>query len=131
MWETYLQEKNNTVWKAKLRIANSVNGEKILYEIFPIEKVEEAQAMGTTTTNPSVAQPTPNVNNNNSTLNSNRTTESLSTRSILTNALEGVAQNEWVERESMSTVFLFSCLTKGLPLSLPFPFLWGSVRPHS
>ena len=99
MWETYLQEKNNTVWKAKLRIANSVNGEKILYEIFPIEKVEEAQAMGTTTTNPSVAQPTPNVNNNNSTLNSNRTTESLSTRSILTNALEGVAQNEWEQNK--------------------------------
>ena len=64
IWETYLQEKNNTVWKAKLRIANSINGEKILYKIFPTEKVEEAQAMGTTTTNPNVAQPTPNVNNN-------------------------------------------------------------------
>ena len=56
--------KNNTVWKAKLRIANSINGEKLLYKIFPTEKVEEAQAMGTTTTNPNVAQPTPNVNNN-------------------------------------------------------------------
>ena len=30
---------------------------------------------------------------------SNRTTESLSTRSILTNALEGVAQNEWEQNK--------------------------------
>ena len=32
-------------------------------------------------------------------LTSNRTTESLSTRSILTNALEGVAQNEWEQNK--------------------------------
>ena len=131
VWETYLQEKNNTVWKAKLRTANSVNGEKILYEIFPIEKVEEAQAMGTTTTNPNVAQPIPNVNNNNSTLNSNRADENTSTRSFCATPSRALVRIERVERESMSTVFLFSCLTKGLPLSLPFPFLWGSVRPHA
>ena len=49
--------------------------------------------------NTRVTQPHQIVNNNNSKLNSNRTTESLSTRSILTNALEGVAQNEWEQNK--------------------------------
>lgn len=49
--------------------------------------------------NTRVTQPPQIVNNNNSKLNSNRTTESLSTRSILTNALEGVAQNEWEQNK--------------------------------
>ena len=62
VWTTYIQDKKNTVWEAKLRIANSVNGEKILYDIFPINKVEEAQTMGTATTNGIVSRPAHGVN---------------------------------------------------------------------
>ena len=61
VWNTYIQDKKNTVWEAKLRIANSANGEKILYDIFPINKVEEAQTMGTATTIDKVTHPDPNV----------------------------------------------------------------------
>ena len=62
VWTTYLQDKENTVWKANLQIANSVNGEKILYEIHPIEKVEEVGKPDTTTTAISISQ-TPEVVN--------------------------------------------------------------------
>lgn len=50
VWTTYIQDKENTVWEAKLRIANSTNGEKILYEIHPIEKVEGVEEIDTTST---------------------------------------------------------------------------------
>lgn len=42
-WNVYIQEKNNSVWKATLRIANSTNGNKVLYDITPIVKVEGAR----------------------------------------------------------------------------------------
>ncbi len=38
-WTTYIQDKNNTVWKATLNVAESANGVKYLYDINPIEKV--------------------------------------------------------------------------------------------
>ena len=38
-WTTYIQDKNNTVWKATLNVAESANGVKYLYDIDPIEKV--------------------------------------------------------------------------------------------
>ena len=38
-WTTYLQDKENTIWKAILNIANSSKGEKILYDINKIKKV--------------------------------------------------------------------------------------------
>ena len=90
VWTTYIQDKKNTVWEAKLRIANSTNGEKILYDIFPINKVEEAQTMGAATTNGIVSQPGTGVN-----MFSDRDTESVSNRSLLANAFEGVAQDEF------------------------------------
>ncbi len=49
-WTTYIQDKENTVWKAKLQIANSVNGEKILYEVYPIEMVEGVEEIDATPT---------------------------------------------------------------------------------
>lgn len=58
VWTTYLQDKENTVWEAQLRIANSTNGEKILYDIFPIKMVEQPSTMGTSTTNNSIAKKT-------------------------------------------------------------------------
>ncbi|MBQ7581066.1 MAG: hypothetical protein IJU39_07155 [Clostridia bacterium] len=44
-WEyrtIYLQEKNNAIWRATLNIANTVNGEKVLYDINKIEKVRQS-----------------------------------------------------------------------------------------
>lgn len=62
IWTTYLQDKENTVWKANLQIANSENGEKILYEVHPIEKVEEVGKPDTTTTISSISQSSEKVN---------------------------------------------------------------------
>ena len=41
-WTVFIQDKENTVWEATLQIANSANGDKILYEIHPIKMVEGA-----------------------------------------------------------------------------------------
>lgn len=38
-WTTYIQDKNNTVWKATLNVAESANGVKYLYDISSIKKV--------------------------------------------------------------------------------------------
>jgi hypothetical protein len=42
MWTTYIQDKNNTIWEATLHIANTTNGEKILYDISLIKKAEQS-----------------------------------------------------------------------------------------
>ena len=49
-WTTYIQDKNNTVWKATLNVAESANGVKYLYDIDPIEKVGQPVKSGTSTT---------------------------------------------------------------------------------
>ena len=49
-WTTYIQDKNNTVWKATLNVAESVNGVKYLYDIDPIEKVGQSVKSDTSTT---------------------------------------------------------------------------------
>lgn len=66
LWKTYIQDKQNTVWEASLRIANSANGEKILYDIYPIKMVEGAGTAATTTTTNNIAQTKPTVNTQNS-----------------------------------------------------------------
>ena len=55
-WTTYIQDKNNTVWKATLNVAESANGVKYLYDINPIEKVGQPVKSGTSTTGDIVAQ---------------------------------------------------------------------------
>ena len=57
VWKVFIQEKNNSVWEATLKVANTVDGEKVLYEIHPIEMVEAARKPDTSTTNDKVAQP--------------------------------------------------------------------------
>ncbi len=57
-WTTYIQDKENTVWKAILNIANSENGEKILYDIVPIKKVGQSVTSDTSATNNSIRQST-------------------------------------------------------------------------
>ena len=55
-WTTYIQDKNNTIWKATLNVANTADGEKILYDISPIEKVGQSVKSDTIPTNNNVSQ---------------------------------------------------------------------------
>ena len=64
LWTTYIQDRDDIIWEAKLRIANSVNGEKILYDIFPIKKVERSGTSDTSATTNSIPQNSGNVNTN-------------------------------------------------------------------
>ena len=61
-WKVFIQEKNKTVWEATLNIANSSNGEKILYDINPIKMVEQAGESATSTTNNIISQNLSKVN---------------------------------------------------------------------
>ena len=61
-WKVYIQEKNKSVWEATLNIANTANGEKILYDIDPIKMVEGPVKSGPTTTITTVPQKVPVVN---------------------------------------------------------------------
>lgn len=56
VWDIMMQEKNNSVWAATLKVANTTNGEKILYAISNIKKVEGPGTSGTTATNNNVPQ---------------------------------------------------------------------------
>ena len=49
-WTTYIQDKNNTVWKATLNVAESANGVKYLYDINQIKKVGQSVKSDTSTT---------------------------------------------------------------------------------
>lgn len=55
-WNVYIQDKNKSVWEATLNIANTANGEKILYDIDPIEMVEQAIKSATSTTKAIIPQ---------------------------------------------------------------------------
>lgn len=55
-WTTYIQDKNNTVWKATLNVAESANGVKYLYDIDPIKKVGQSVKSDTSTTGDIIAQ---------------------------------------------------------------------------
>jgi len=61
-WTTHIVDKNNTIWKATLNVANSANGEKILYDIGPIEKVGQSVKSDTSLPEPIIAQNGKNVN---------------------------------------------------------------------
>lgn len=61
-WTTFIQDKENTVWKATLNIANTAYGEKILYDINKIEMVEQSVKSDTISTIDSIAQKDPTVN---------------------------------------------------------------------
>lgn len=96
-WTTYIQDKENTIWEATLQIANSTNGEKILYEIHPIKKVEGVEQIDTTSTNDSIPQEDTESQELFSNPHSDRDYR-LNNRNLLANALESTAKNE-VERE--------------------------------
>lgn len=62
VWKTYIQDKEKNVWEASLQIANASNGDKVLYEVHPIKKVEGAKKISTTSTDNSVSHNAPVVN---------------------------------------------------------------------
>lgn len=61
-WVTYVEDKNNTIWAATLNIANTANGEKILYDINPIREVGRSIKLDTLPTNITVAEVGEDVN---------------------------------------------------------------------
>lgn len=63
-WEYYtviVQEKNKTIWSATLNVTTTANGNKILYDIMPIKKVEPGVKSPATTIN-SISQSQNDVN---------------------------------------------------------------------
>lgn len=61
-WTVYLQEKNNSVWTAELKIANSKNGDKYLYDIVNIKMVDGGGKSPTTSTTNNIPQTGNNIN---------------------------------------------------------------------
>lgn len=41
-WKTYVEDKNGTIWSVTLNVANTTNGEKVLYDINQIKKVGQS-----------------------------------------------------------------------------------------
>ena len=89
-WTTYVQDKENTIWEATLNIATTTNGEKILYDIFPIKMVEQSGTSDTSTTKPIVPQKSDSVKEK----FSDRDPDAISNRALLANALESATTNE-------------------------------------
>ena len=57
-WKTCIQDKENTVWDATLHVSTSTNGEKILYDIYPIKKTGQSGNSDTSMVKPIVAKRT-------------------------------------------------------------------------
>ena len=56
-WTVFVQDKSGMIWRASLQIATATNGEKILYDIFPIKKVErrgKSRTISTVSSKPQV-----------------------------------------------------------------------------
>lgn len=49
-WDTYVEDKNGDIWKVTLNVANTTNGEKVLYDINKIKKVGQSIGLDTSTT---------------------------------------------------------------------------------
>ncbi|MBR5806157.1 MAG: hypothetical protein IKY30_05240 [Oscillospiraceae bacterium] len=64
-WTVYLQEKNNSVWTADFKIANSKNGDKYLYDIVNIKMVDSGGKSPTTSTINNIPQTGTNNNGKN------------------------------------------------------------------
>lgn len=84
-WKTYIQDKNNTIWEVVLNIANSSNGEKILYDISPIKKVGRSVKSDTLPTHKSISQSTKKSSDSQETEDSTDVTSTSSTFNQNTN----------------------------------------------
>ncbi len=63
-WTTYIQDKNNTIWEATLNVANTSNGEKILYDIYPIKKAGQSVKSDTSAADSIISNSAENVKEN-------------------------------------------------------------------
>lgn len=97
VWTTYIQDKENTIWVAKLKIANITNGEKVLYDVHPIEKVGQGRTLPTILTDNKIPQ---DITESQEKL-SDRDPDSTSPRNLLANALEGTVSND-VKRKKLA-----------------------------
>ena len=61
-WRVFVEDKNNTIWEATLNVANATNGEKVLYDIFPIKKIGRAVKSAATLSTDSIRNESENVN---------------------------------------------------------------------
>ena len=61
VWTTYIQDKNNTIWEATLHIANTANGEKIIYDVDPTKKVGQSGNSDTSLLKDNITQSSDNV----------------------------------------------------------------------
>ena len=64
-WKVIVRDKSGAVWEATLQIANTANGDKVLYDIHPIKKVEGARSLAAPSTTSSKAQTGTNVKSKN------------------------------------------------------------------
>ena len=55
-WRTYLQDKKGAIWEATLNVATTADGEKILYDIWPIRKVGQSIKLDNSLPSQSIAQ---------------------------------------------------------------------------
>ena len=97
VWATYIQDKENTIWVAKLKIANTTNGEKVLYDVHPIEKVGRGRTLPTIPTDDTISQPTPESQEK----FSDRDPDAITTRGLLADALESTVAND-IERKKLA-----------------------------
>ena len=61
VWTTYIQDKNNTIWEATLHIANTANGEKVIYDVDPTKKVGQSGNSDTSLHKDNITQSSDNV----------------------------------------------------------------------
>ncbi len=63
-WYTYIQDKENTIWRATLNVTTTANGDKILYDIYPIKMVGRSVKSDAIPTDNRLSQSNPIVKNN-------------------------------------------------------------------
>ncbi|MBR5948216.1 MAG: hypothetical protein IKZ82_06155 [Clostridia bacterium] len=71
-WTVYVQDKNKSVWEATLHIANTTDGEKILYDINQIKMVEQGGNSPTSTTDTNNTTNPGNVNSDSTATHASR-----------------------------------------------------------
>ena len=88
-WDVYIQDKNNAVYVATLNVANTQNGQKILYDIDPIKKVRGAVKSAPTLTNTNISQNDTDVNTHSMQNSKNNSSFSVSDADYLSAAESG------------------------------------------
>lgn len=61
-WSVIVQDKNNSIYRATLQIANTEDREKLVYEAYPIEELEHGLKRSTSPVKDTITHPTDSVN---------------------------------------------------------------------